>query len=348
MICLVILFIPIRRYTLPASLPFNLEPYRLLVAFVAVAWFTSLLIDPRVRFRRTGIDLPLMCFFFVVLIGLIVNHQRVGTVSSEVYKKLAFFASFFILVYLIASVLRHAREIELIVSLLTVGGAVLAVFAVIERRSGYNVFNHLQTVLPFLHLDAANVPSRPAQSNGTTSRLCIGSAFDRSWRRIRHALPARALPCSYACARAMALVARRWPPCHGGAFDWFAHGRHHACRRALRCFIWLRAKEMRRLVATVDSRHAHDPLVAPGALGTVRASFFPSGGLISEQQDAQVGSGRLATLGPALDAEFNNPLVGEGFGTRVIADTDVAKQTGNDPRRPVARESRSRPASWVP
>src|SRR4051794_24958976 len=33
---LVILFIPIRRYTIPGNLPFQLEPYRLLVAFMAV------------------------------------------------------------------------------------------------------------------------------------------------------------------------------------------------------------------------------------------------------------------------------------------------------------------------
>jgi O-antigen ligase len=35
-----------------------------------------------------------------------------------------------------------------------------------------------------------------------------------------------------------------------------------------------------------------------------------------------VGSGRLATLGPALSREFEpNPLLGEGFGTRVVAPT---------------------------
>ena len=46
---LVILFIPIRRYTLPGDLPFELEPYRLLVAFLVLGWGSSLLIDPRVR-----------------------------------------------------------------------------------------------------------------------------------------------------------------------------------------------------------------------------------------------------------------------------------------------------------
>jgi O-antigen ligase len=63
----------------------------------------------------------------------------------------------------------------------------------------------------------------------------------------------------------------------------------------------------------------------PGALGTIRSTFFPSTGLIAQQSDAPVGSGRLATLGPALDKEFlPNPIVGEGFGTRVtVPDADV-------------------------
>ena len=34
---LVILFIPIKRYVLPSSLPFQLEPYRIVVALIA-AW----------------------------------------------------------------------------------------------------------------------------------------------------------------------------------------------------------------------------------------------------------------------------------------------------------------------
>ena len=36
---LVVLAIPIRRYTMPGNLPFELEPYRVLVILVAAAWF---------------------------------------------------------------------------------------------------------------------------------------------------------------------------------------------------------------------------------------------------------------------------------------------------------------------
>src|SRR5947208_15639616 len=56
----VILFIPIRRYTLPASLPFSLEPYRFVVLLVATGWTVALLVDPRVKTRRTGFRGPLL------------------------------------------------------------------------------------------------------------------------------------------------------------------------------------------------------------------------------------------------------------------------------------------------
>ena len=44
---LVILFVPMRRYTLPGGLPFELDPFRVLVAFVLFGWIASLLADPR-------------------------------------------------------------------------------------------------------------------------------------------------------------------------------------------------------------------------------------------------------------------------------------------------------------
>src|SRR3954467_1323757 len=39
---LVILFIPIKRYSLPGSLPFQLEPYRIVVAGITLLWVSSM------------------------------------------------------------------------------------------------------------------------------------------------------------------------------------------------------------------------------------------------------------------------------------------------------------------
>ena len=53
-ILLIILFVPIRRYTVSGNLPFELEPYRIAIALVLAFWLCALAADPDVRWRRTG------------------------------------------------------------------------------------------------------------------------------------------------------------------------------------------------------------------------------------------------------------------------------------------------------
>ena len=59
-VIVVILFIPIRRYTLAGELPIALEPYRLLLAAVLLAWLLAVLVDPETRWRRTRLEAPLI------------------------------------------------------------------------------------------------------------------------------------------------------------------------------------------------------------------------------------------------------------------------------------------------
>src|SRR4029077_13482764 len=66
-VIVVIFAIPIRRYTLPASLPFQLEAYPLLVFLIAAGWFASLLADRRVRLRRSGFEGPIALFVVAIL-----------------------------------------------------------------------------------------------------------------------------------------------------------------------------------------------------------------------------------------------------------------------------------------
>ena len=59
LILVVVLFVPIGRYRLPGSLPFNLELYRVVVALCVLVWAASLLVDSRVRLVSTAFDRPL-------------------------------------------------------------------------------------------------------------------------------------------------------------------------------------------------------------------------------------------------------------------------------------------------
>jgi O-antigen ligase len=58
-------------------------------------------------------------------------------------------------------------------------------------------------------------------------------------------------------------------------------------------------------------------IALPGTLGTLKQSFFPSGGLLAQQtsQVGKSGQGRLADLGPAFDQLSQDPLFGAGYST---------------------------------
>jgi O-antigen ligase len=59
-------------------------------------------------------------------------------------------------------------------------------------------------------------------------------------------------------------------------------------------------------------------------------AFFPKGGLVAEQANAPVGSGRVASLPTALHDYKRQPLVGQGMGTRVAKPGEVNTQILDD------------------
>jgi polysaccharide biosynthesis protein PslJ len=84
LLVLVILFVPIRRYELPIEIGFQLEPYRVLVALIVLAWLASLLVDSRVRLRSTGFERPLGLILVAVFASVIVNPGRFGMLECTV------------------------------------------------------------------------------------------------------------------------------------------------------------------------------------------------------------------------------------------------------------------------
>ena len=74
----VVLFVPVGRYSLAINLPFGLELYRIAVALVLLVWVASLLVDPRVRLRRTPLDAPVALIVVASLGSVAVNYGRVA------------------------------------------------------------------------------------------------------------------------------------------------------------------------------------------------------------------------------------------------------------------------------
>ena len=333
---LIILFIPIRRYSLPGNLPFELEPYRVFVAALLLGWFASLLTDPRSRLRRTGFEGPLSLIVVSALGSIATNPDRVAQFSSIVDKKLMFFLSFVLVLYVTASSIRRLGDIDYLAKTLVVGGAIVGGFAMIEARTGFNVFNHLDRAFPILRAGAEGEPEA-FQKYGAAKLRVFGSA--------QHPI---ALSAAFVVLVPLAVYLahryrqRRWLVCAvlliaGCSATVSRTGVVMLVVVAL-VFIWLRPREVRRYWPALIPALIVIKLVLPGTLGAIKQSFLPAGGLIAEQksQPGESGSGRLADLGPALQEWRAKPLLGQGFGTRVV-DPNVRGPEGEHPRQPMAR-----------
>lgn len=330
---LIVLFIPIRRFVLPGSLPFQLEPYRVFVAFLIGAWGTSLLIDPRVRLRRTGFEAPLLIFLGAALASVFFNRSYVsdggrfvdpltkvivsGSLEPNVVKALTFFASFVLVFYFVASVVRRPETIDRLIELLVISGTVVAVFSIVESRTGMNVFDRLPRVLPFLQENfLQEVPNRgarlrargPAEHAIALSAVLVmlvplGVYLGSTRRRLRWWVATAVMGIG-----ALAAVSRT------GVIMLLVVGI---------VFLAFRPRTLKRLWPALIPVVVAVHFAMPGTLGTLKQAFAPPGGLLAEQQyqsgGGQPGGGRLADLGPTIAEWWERPAVGHGFGTRVVA-----------------------------
>ena len=101
-----IFLIPIKRYKLPGNLPFDIEPYRLVVLALTVIWAAALLVDPRVRLRRTAFDVPMLVVLLSVLASVSANTGYIEGlgVTTDVVKAVSFFTSFILVYFTIVTV----------------------------------------------------------------------------------------------------------------------------------------------------------------------------------------------------------------------------------------------------
>ena len=329
LIVLCILFIPIRRYQLPAALPVNLEPYRLIVGLVALAWLASALVQSDLRIRRTGFEGPLLAFGLAVLLGILSNGGRIQAldVNQFVLKKVTFFVSFALVMYMVASVVHSRRDIDWLVGLLVIGGAIVAGLAIVESRTGFNIFDHLQRVMPVLHFDASQLPKWTGERGGRV----------RAYASAQHAIALGA-----ALAMLVPLAVYQGMRTRQGGW-WIATGvlvlgtMATVSRTAMLMllaeavvFVVLKPASMKRMWPLLLPLLVVAHIAAPGTIGAFKDAFFPKGGLVAQQSAGAgtYGSGRLADLSPGIREWKRTPILGGGFGTRV---TDQADPLVNAP-----------------
>jgi O-antigen ligase len=310
----VVLFIPMQRFVLPGSLPFELEPYRVLVAFMFTGWVASLLVDNRVTLRRTGFEGPLLLLTTGVFGSVVANSTRVQGLESEVAKALTFFASFLLVFYFVVSVVRTRAHVDLLVKVIVACGAVVAGAAVVESRTEYNIFNDIPRLIPLLKLGS----------------LTVAPSEDRGFRAYASAQHPIALGALLIVLLPLALYLikrtgqRRWwvgaTVLAMGALATLSRTSVLMLLVVGLVFFVLRPGATKRFLPYLLPGLVAVHLVIPGTIGTLKEAFFPKGGLVAEQtaNAGSRGQGRLADIGPALDEFGETPLFGQGYATRRV------------------------------
>jgi len=338
---LVVLVIPIKRYGFTASLPFDLEPYRIAIGFVLGLWTSALLIDSRVRLQRSAIDGPLLLFAVAVIGSVALNpgsitrldiiRSFVGAraaefirdadripfvdVSGTVAKALLFLVSVYLAFYFIVSVVRSPQAIHVVLKTLVCGAAGVAAFAIVERRTGYNVFDHLQGWIPLVTfegsgLDAADIgrAGRLRVYASAQHPIALAALFAMVVPLSLYLAHHRRRPIWYATSAVLIL----------GALSTVSRTSVTMLAAIVVIFLVLRRSVVTRAAVFVLPALIVIHLILPGTIGGLRQAFFPSKGLVSDQT---VYGGRISSerLGPQFDVIKQQPALGQGYGTRVTS-----------------------------
>src|SRR5690242_1617347 len=279
LILAVVLFVPIGRYNLPGNLPFNLELYRVVVALVVAVWLLSLLVDPSVRWHSTPFDRPLLLLSACILLSEVTNPGRVNQYGSFVAKTLTFFLSFLLVYYVAATQLRKRESIVFLLRFLTLGGAVIGALALVERRTHFNLFNHLHAVLPLLNYQA-NISSLSYLVRGGTLRV-IGPSEQPI---ALSAMLVMIVPISVYLSRTQG---RRWVIATVllilGSLATTSRTALTMILAQFVLFLIVKPRETKRLLPLLAPAIVVVHVSAPGVIGGLKDAFFPKGGLIAQE-----------------------------------------------------------------
>jgi hypothetical protein len=310
----VLWFIPIKLYSLPVSLPFELELYRLLILLLAGAFVVSSIATKR-PIEAYSASKPLFVLAAAALASQIVNARATDAAGdNQALKSLSLLLSLIVVFLLVASTLDRFRDIERIAAALVIGGIVVAVAALYEGRTTYNVFNHLGDWIPLFDKNEREIlelrGGRLRVQASSQHPIALGAAFVMlmpfalyfaAKARTRWTRVAWVLGLVFIVGGTAATVSRTT----------VAMG---IVMGVIAFFIRRQAVVKLLPLLLVLPLFVHS--AAPGAIGGLVKSLRGEGGdsLISSlnARAGEPGSGRLADVGPAYDLWSQSPIVGIG------------------------------------
>jgi len=333
---LVIWAIPIKSYRLPVVLPFNLEIYRLLILVLLLAWLLTVALGTG-RVSASGHGKPTLLLAFAAFAAMYANGDAIAALGlqTQAVKSLSFFLTYLIAFVLLCSTLERLADVEAVARAVAGGAALVAIAAIAESRTHYNVFQHLQSVVPFLeHIgkERENFAGGALRVRASAQHpIALGAVLVMTVPLCIH----------FAQQAATKWRTRLWA---GGAavstMGALATGSRTAVvmlTTMLVAGLWLHGRRLLRYWPLLIVFLAVTHFAAPGVVSHVYKRFDPKGGLVKQQQTraGQRGSGRLADLGPGLRRFEQSPLFGYGLGT-VAARGEIAAAARDTPQESVS------------
>jgi hypothetical protein len=319
---LIVWLIPIRLYRLPVALPFNLELYRVAVVMLTLAFVLGVLTG-RLPLTAAGQGKPLAALAAVAVVSQFLNWNTLDPAGEAptALKSLSYFLSFFAIFLLVVVGIENVADATKILGGLVVGGAVVAVAAIVESRTRSNLFDNLDTWIPGLVKEQREVielrGGRLRVHASAQHPIALGVA-------LAMVVPIAVVLGQHAATRVRSI----WWLMAAGVC---ALGALVTISRTIVAMaivmtilgLLLRPREVVRFwpLLLVLPLIAH--AAAPGTLGGLYKAIFPREGLVSDLQGrpGEGGSGRLADIDPGLDLWRDSPLIGHGLGS--VATTGV-------------------------
>jgi hypothetical protein len=326
---LVMWLIPARGYRLPITLPFNLEPYRIVLGVLLVVLVVAAIYG-RLTLEFLGFGVPLLILAGVAVVAAILNYQELSNAfeSGGAFKSLSYYLGFLAVFVLVASTIKTQAAIDTVVRALVIGATIVAFSAIYESRSGYNVFDELSNWIPVLIREARG----GFEARGGNVRVYASAQHPIALSAALFMAFPLAL---YLVGRASTqLRSRLWilaaAVCAMGAVATISRTTVIMVAALGIVAVWVRGRKVVRFWPFLLVLPIAIHFAVPGALGGIyKAITFQGGGLAADAyaRPGEQGSGRLADLGPGLRLWDESPLVGKGIGSQVTTKEAGVAQT---------------------
>jgi hypothetical protein len=327
----VIWFVPIKEYALPVSLPFKLEPYRLLLLVLICAWMAAVALR-RGRLDAAGRGDPIVLLIGIAIASTILNYDDLTSPDLESpINPALYFHSFPLLWVLLASTIDRLPSVDQVLRVIVACATIVALFAMYESRTRWNFFDHLHEYVPILdRQERKDVALRAGQLRVQASAqhpIAFGVVLIMM-------IPLGAYLAKQAST---ALRARLWVVaallCAMAAVTTVSRTTVMMLLAMAIVVVRLRGSAVVRYWPALLVLPVAIHFVAPGALGGLYKSFFPEEGLIGSVQgrEGEGGSGRFSDIGPGLRLWTEEPVVGRGVGSETIFEPAVVRVGGAPP-----------------